>query len=157
MSGKNDQVIKDIKIEARIPLDGHTLELRNLAAAEAGQAVRAMKAEEKDRAKRARKAIAEKDALLAKLEETVLTGSEMGMVSGFERWDYQRFEVDTVRRDTGEVVNVRPMSADERREWKEPELPMDLDVSEPANGLKVVLSGANKRKAAKKSDETEVH
>lgn len=139
-NGKSDQVIKDIHIEARVPLDGHTLELRNTALAEASSALRKMKAEEKDRAKRARKVIAEKDAVVERLEETVNTATELGMVEGFERWDYDRWEVDTVRRDTGEVVNVRPMTQEERTAYKEPALDLDLgDPLPPGEGSQKVV------------------
>lgn len=144
-----DQVIKNIQIEARVPLDRDTIELRNLAMAEASAGYDALKEEAKAAAKLAAGELKKKYELVKKLREAVLTGSELGMVDGFERWDYDRFEVDTVRKDTGEVTNTRPMSAEERTAYKEP--PLSLDLGEPTaapNGeQKLVLKRGLKGKA----------
>lgn len=136
-----DQVEKEIMIEARVPLDGHTIELRNVALAEASAALRKLKAEEKFRAKCARKIIADKDVIVARLEETVNTASEMGMIAGVERWDYDRWQVDTIRKDTGEKVSTRAMSSEERTAWKNPDL---LEIDLPADAEPKVNGNATR-------------
>lgn len=123
-----DQVTKKIRIEALIPFDEVIHAKKNLALAVANGDREDEKARFKPLARAHVKRIKELDADISRLTTEVLKGAAKGWVDADERWDWDAFEVTTIRCDTAEIVGEpRPMSAEERRE---PPL-VDIDAASP--------------------------
>lgn len=122
-----DVTVKKIKIEARVPLDPEALGRKELALAEKALALAKDKADAGDAARGARKRQKDLTADIKRISDEVISESTTGMVEAEERWNYDRFEVVTVRLDTSEIVSTRPMSAEERQQ----NLDLDLDANAP--------------------------
>lgn len=142
----SDMTTKAIKIEARIPLDAEGLGRKKLALAEVTVDLAKEKQDAKEASSASRKRQKEMTASAKRISEEILKESTTGMIDAEERWDFDRFEVVTVRLDTAEVVSTRAMSAEERQT----ELPIDLDAApserEPAKVVKI--RGGGKKKPA---------
>lgn len=148
----SDMTTKAIKIEARIPLDAEGLGRKKLALAEVTVDLAKEKQDAKESSSASRKRQKEMTANAKRISEEILKESTTGMIDAEERWDFDRFEVVTVRLDTAEIVSTRAMSAEERQTA----LPIDLDnppperEREPANVVRI-------RGKGKKRDQPEAH
>lgn len=139
---------KEIWIEAKVPLDAEGRGVKEMVLAQKCLALAADKLAAKEAATAARKRQKDLTADIARISNEIDTDSTMQMIPAIEEWDYDRFEVRTIRTDSSEVVNTRPMTVDERQVHLDLDLEGDPPKADEApSGAKVVrIKGGGRKK-----------